>query len=72
MIEVVYNFLSVFLGSKQMITVKSVSTEKWKELAVIFAILSMKQDDVNIPKFIESESWRKKKELIIIKIETLM
>lgn len=46
-----------------MITVKSISTEKWKELAVIFAILSMWKDDVNIPKFIQSESWRKKKRI---------
>lgn len=44
-----------------MITVKSVSPEKWKELAVIFVILSMKHDDINIPKFIQSKSWRRKK-----------
>ena len=49
-VDVVYNFLSVFHGSKQ-ITMKRLSTEHSKELTVLFAILSMKQDDTKISKF---------------------
>ena len=49
MVEVVYNFLLVLHGSKQ-ITMKRLSIEHSEELTVIFAILSIKQDDTKISK----------------------